>query len=64
MAGRPTKYTAKIAEQICKLVAVGVSVEAAAQSQGVSKATVYNWKERGENDEAPYDAFAAALEKA
>jgi hypothetical protein len=57
VAGRPTKYTPKVGEQICKLVAAGVSVEAAAQSQGVGKRTVYDWKES-------HPAFADQLETA
>ena len=44
----------------------GVSVEAAAASQGVSKRTVYNWRELGQADDADpgYAAFADALDKA
>jgi hypothetical protein len=66
VAGRPTKYTPAIGQQICKLVAAGVSVEAAAQSQGIGKRTVYDWKERGQADNAaePYASFALDLEKA
>lgn len=64
VAGRPTKYTRAIGEQICKLVGAGVSVEAAAQSQGVGKRTVYDWRERGEAGERPYADFALELEKA
>lgn len=64
MAGRPTKYTRAIGEQICKLVAAGVSVEAAAQSQGIGKRTVYDWRERGEAGDALYANFAVDLEKA
>lgn len=64
MAGRPTKYTRTIGEQICKLVAAGVSVEAAAQSQGIGKRTVYDWRERGEAGDALYAGFAVELEKA
>lgn len=64
MAGRPTKYTRAIGEQICKLVRSGVSVEAAAQSQGISKATVYSWREQGFNGKELYADFATALDKA
>lgn len=64
MAGRPTKYTRALGEKICTLVAAGVSVEAAAGSQGVSKRTVYNWRERGEAGEQPFAAFEAEIDKA
>jgi transposase len=64
VAGRPTKYTAPIGQHICKLVAAGVSVEAAAATQGVTKRTVYNWRERGAAGEEPYATFNRALEKA
>jgi hypothetical protein len=63
VAGRPTKYTPAIGQQICKLVAAGVTVEVAAQSQGIGKRTVFDWRTRGEKGEEPYDWFAAELDK-
>lgn len=66
MSGRPTKYTPAIGKRICELVAAGVSVEGAAASQGIGKRTVYDWRERGQADDADESLakFALDLEKA
>lgn len=64
MAGRPTKFTPALGERICKLVSAGVSIEAAATSQGVSERTVYNWLERGKRGERAYAEFAIEARKA
>lgn len=64
MAGRPSKYTPSVAKRICKWVEAGVSVEAAAEAEGVSRATVYNWRDRGLAGEEPYAGFVARLAKA
>ena len=64
MAGRPTKFTPELAKKICRWVAAGVSVEAAAEAEGVARATVYNWRERGQEGKEPYASFVTDLAKA
>jgi len=64
VAGRPSKFTRELGDKICKLVAAGVSVEAAAAFERVSKATVYSWREQGMAGKKPFADFAAELERA
>jgi transposase-like protein len=62
--GRNTKYTRKKGEAICKLVSLGVTIPAAAATEGISKSTLYNWRNAGERGEKPFDGFLLMLEQA
>jgi hypothetical protein len=64
MAGRPTKFTPELGAKICKWITAGVSIEAAAEAEGVARATVYNWRDRGHAGEQPFVDFVVDLEKA
>ncbi len=45
--GRPTKLTPDVQTEIVKRVGMGVSPEVAAQTQGINRATYYEWMARG-----------------
>jgi transposase len=64
MAGRQTKLTKKMQAQIVKLLKQGNTFETAAVLSGISKATFFNWMNRGETGEEPYASFRAAVEQA
>jgi transposase-like protein len=57
-AGRPLKLNHAIREQICKFIALGVSLEAACEQEGIARSTFYQWLRRGR--EALEDAEARA----
>jgi len=59
--GRPTKLEPSIANAICSNIALGVSIEAAAEAAGISRGTFYNWlKVGGKEGAAPEFAQFAA----
>jgi hypothetical protein len=59
--GRPTEFTPGLGRRICVRVAK-VGFEAiAAESVGVHRHTLRNWRERGERGEEPFAEFAAEL---
>jgi transposase len=59
-----SKHTVPKGDKICELVGHGVTIEAAAQSEGVSKKTVYNWRNAGRKGDPKFVEFAAALDAA
>lgn len=62
--GAHTKFTPAIGDSICELVSLGVSLEAAAESKGVCRRTVYNWRDAGRSGKRLYVKFADDLEVA
>ena len=51
--GRPTTYSAEIAERICEVIAEGRMLRDACRECGVDKKVVYGWADRHEEfDEA------------
>lgn len=78
-AGRPSKLTKKLQEQICQALRAGNYIEPAAAIHGVTKSVLYNWLKRGGKERArldkspkarpkktekPYLSFVDAIEKA
>lgn len=63
-AGRPTKYTAELAERIIDLIRKGAYIETAAAACGVHKGAFYDWLRRSEKGEEPYAGFSHAVERA
>lgn len=62
---RRSKFTPATGARICKLVGLGVTLEAAAGHEGVSKQTVYNWRDQGRAGRTPgYVTFAKQLQQA
>lgn len=61
---RRTKFDPKTGLAIAKLVSLGVPLEAAAQAEGISKSTLYNWRRAGEAGRAPFRQFSEDLDKA
>lgn len=60
-----SKYTVKAGDAICKLIEYGVTIEAAAESEGVSRKTIYNWRDAGRaGTSKAMVRFAAQLERA
>lgn len=41
--GRPTKYSAELAERICLHLSYGATHRLAAESEGIDEKTFYNW---------------------
>ena len=62
--GRPTELTPALKEEIVKIVREGNYFSVAAACCGVSTKTLYNWIERGDNGEEPYETFVHALKTA
>lgn len=63
--GNPSRIgDADLVQAFLESVAEGNYIETAAADAGLSKVTVYNWKKRGEDGEAPYDAFVNAMKRA
>lgn len=58
-AGRPLKLSHAIREQLCKFIALGVSLEAACEQEGIARSTFFEWLHRGRA--AREDAEARAL---
>lgn len=56
-AGRPSKYTPEISDEICRYVKHGTPLHIAARKAGVGKETVYGWK-------SLFPAFSDALDAA
>jgi hypothetical protein len=78
-AGRPTKLTPEVQEDICRAVRAGNYLETAARRCGLAKSTLYLWLSRGAKElqrldanprarmrksEAPFVAFSDAVKKA
>lgn len=64
---RPSKLTDEVQEATARLIKVGVTVEVAAETVGISPETFYDWMRRGElkgSREAKYRKFRAAVEQA
>ncbi|HEV7717140.1 MAG TPA: transposase [Steroidobacteraceae bacterium] len=62
---RRSKFTPATGARICKLVALGVTLDAAAGHEGVSKQTVYNWRDQGRAGRTGgYVTFAKQLHQA
>lgn len=58
--GRPTKLTSEVQDRVVHAITAGNYIEIAAQYAGISKATLYDWMERGRND--PGSAFSDFLD--
>jgi hypothetical protein len=63
-AGRPSSYTEAIGDTICEGIERGLPPEFACPLAGISRATFYNWKGRGEAGEEPYAGFLDRLQEA
>lgn len=64
-AGRPTKLTLTLIQQISRTVAAGNYIETAAAFAGVTKETLYKWLRRGARaKQGLHREFVDALEKA
>jgi hypothetical protein len=64
MAGRPTKLTDEVAEQICEVLASGAYLETAAEAVGIDPGTVWRWLDRGAKGEEPFSAFRESVVRA
>jgi transposase len=64
---RPTKLSPEVTEQVTRLLRVGNTVEIAAEAAGISRATFFNWMDRGlldGSDNEIHRDFRDAVEQA
>lgn len=66
MAGRPTKFTAELGEQIAEYLKEGCPMGLTAGRVGIDRGTLTRWIRAGERDDAPEDlaAFCRKAKKA
>ena len=57
LIGRPSKCTPDVIAKVCDALRLGVSWEAAGAHAGVDRATLTNWRKRGEAGEEPFATF-------
>ena len=63
--GRRSKLTPEVQKKICDYIRIGLTYERAALAAGISVATFYNWKARGEKARSgKYFDFLDALHRA
>ena len=62
--GPKPKVTPAITERIAREMALGLSLESAAQRCGVASRTAHQWHSNGKAGKRPYVAFFAAIQKA
>jgi hypothetical protein len=63
-AGTPEKLTLDVQRGICNQLELGVPDKWAAESEGISERTYYEWLEKGAKGIEPYAAFSAAVTRA
>jgi len=61
---RRTVYTEKLGRALCTQIESGVTLRLAARTQGIARATLYNWLAAGSEGREPYASFRARLERA
>jgi hypothetical protein len=61
---RPTSLTPAVQATICTALEKGHYRKTAAALAGIALRTLYNWEERGETGEEPYESFLHAMQKA
>ena len=64
MAGRKTKLTDELQQQVVSYIRAGAYDWVAAQATGIRKATFYRWMQAGERGRQPYAGFFAAVREA
>ena len=65
MAGRPTKLTEDLKEQLCRLISAGNYINTACQVAGITEQAFHSWIRRGlYEEEGIYHDFARAVERA
>lgn len=64
MAGRPTKLTPELTEQICNDLREGAYVETAAEAAGITQTSLYRWLDWGAQGKEPYAAFCESVVRA
>ncbi len=64
MAGRRTKLTDELQQQIVSYIRAGAYDWVAAQAAGIGKTTFYRWIQAGERGRQPYAGFLVAVQEA
>jgi hypothetical protein len=62
--GRPTKLTEELTAQVVETIKRSNHPETAALACGISRASYYDWKRKGENGEEPYASFWTEVTRA
>ncbi len=64
MAGRKSKLTPDVEQQIVVYIRSGAFDWVAAQAAGIGRTTFYRWMQAGETGEDPYGSFYTAVREA
>jgi hypothetical protein len=64
MAGRKTKLTPELQEEVVKRIRAGNYIQVACEAVGISHTTYFNWIKKGEEGKRPYVEFLEAVKKA
>jgi len=64
MAGRKTKLTPELQEEIVKRIRAGNYIRVACQAVGISHTSYFDWLKKGEEGISPYAEFLDAVQKA
>lgn len=59
--GRPTKFTDEVKHKLVKALKAGATHELAAMYAGISPATFYDWKAKGEAGDLEFSEFLEAI---
>ena len=64
MAGRKTKLTKELTDEIVKRIRAGNYIKVACQAVGISHTAYFDWIKKGEDGISPYAEFLYAVKKA
>ena len=64
MAGRKTKLTRELTDEIVKRIRAGNYIKVACQAVGISHTAYFDWIKKGEQGISPYSEFLYSVKKA
>jgi len=64
MAGRKTKLTPELQEEVVKRIRAGNYIQVSCEAVGIGVSTYFEWLKKGEEGKKPYTEFTEAIKKA
>ncbi len=64
MAGRKTKLTPELQDDVVKRIRAGNYIKVACQAVGISHTAYFDWLKKGQEGKSPYAEFLDAIKKA